>query len=62
MKDLIYVDTDSIKVMGWIYEPTGSLKCPNCGCEVFPVEIENGDYNHCPNCGRRNKVTKEIII
>ena len=35
----------------WISD--GSLKCPDCNCIVYPMEIENGDYNYCPNCGTR---------
>ena len=29
----------------------GILQCPFCKCRCYPMEIENGDYNYCPNCG-----------
>lgn len=55
MREIIYIDTDSVKVIGWILDPSGSWICGTCGCEIFPFEIEKGSYNFCPNCGRQNQ-------
>lgn len=27
--------------------------CPICGCKVYPVDIDNGSFNYCPNCGSK---------
>ena len=27
--------------------------CIECGCEIYPIDIENGSYRYCPNCGRK---------
>lgn len=29
---------------------TDDFKCSNCGCKCYPMEIDFGDYNYCPNC------------
>lgn len=33
----------------------GSLTCSNCGCIVYPFDIDNGNYNYCPECGSHNE-------
>lgn len=27
--------------------------CSICGCICYPMDIDFGDYNYCPNCGAR---------
>ena len=27
--------------------------CIECGCRIYPVDIDYGKYRYCPNCGRR---------
>lgn len=52
----IYIDAaPSIKPQ----EPahwTVDFTCSNCGCKCYPMDIDFGDYNYCPNCG---KIMKE---
>lgn len=31
---------------------TADFTCSNCGCKCYPMDIDFGDYNYCPNCGR----------
>ena len=42
-----------LKTGQWLHD--GTLTCSNCGCIVYPIEIENGNYNYCPNCGSHNE-------
>lgn len=32
---------------------TTDFTCSNCGCKCYPMDIDFGDYNYCPNCGAR---------
>ena len=32
---------------------TKDFTCSNCGCKCYPMEIDFGDYNYCPNCGHK---------
>lgn len=31
---------------------TVDFTCSNCGCKCYPMDIDFGNYNYCPNCGR----------
>lgn len=33
--------------------------CSNCGCKIYPIDIDFGDFNYCPNCGSYMKEDKE---
>ncbi len=33
--------------------------CSNCGCKIYPMDIDFGDFNYCPNCGSYMKEDKE---
>lgn len=50
--DLIDRDTH---VGNWLENEFGSLICSICHCEIMPTEIENGEFNYCPNCGSYNE-------
>lgn len=32
---------------------THDYVCIECGCKIYPIDIENGKYRYCPDCGRR---------
>ena len=34
---------------------TKDFICANCGCKCYPMDIDFGDYNYCPNCGAYNE-------
>lgn len=36
---------------------TKDFICSDCGCKCYPMDIDFGDYNYCPNCG---KIMKEV--
>lgn len=27
--------------------------CIECGCKIYPTDIDYGHYRYCPNCGRK---------
>lgn len=31
---------------------TEDFICSNCRCKCYPMDIDFGNYNYCPNCGR----------
>ena len=32
--------------------------CSNCGCKIYPMDIDFGDFNFCPNCGAKMEAEK----
>ena len=39
----------------WQKKPhwTKDFICSDCGCKCYPMDIDFGDYNYCPNCGAK---------
>lgn len=32
---------------------THDFVCIECGCIIYPIDIDSGHYRYCPNCGRK---------
>lgn len=39
----------------WIKSGT-YLECDDCGCGCYVGDLVNGDFNYCPECGRKMEV------
>lgn len=50
-----YIDVAPVIMQHITAHWTKDFTCSYCGCKCYPMDIDFGDYNYCPNCGAEMK-------